>query len=57
MSDNFSNDLYFHVLKSTQEVKNQRKQFRHDWKIAIFGALGGSIAGFITSLIFWLLTK
>ena len=36
------------------QIKEQRQ---HDWKIAVFSTMGGSIAGLITSLIFWLITK
>lgn len=37
--------------------EDRKRQFRHDWRIAIFSILGGSISGFVTSLIFWLITK
>lgn len=43
------------ALKNKKEFS--KKQFRHDWKIEIFSTLGGAIAGFLTSLIFWLLAK
>lgn len=43
------------ALKNEKELR--KKQFRHDWKIAIFSTLGGAIAGFLTSLLFWLLAK
>ncbi len=36
---------------------NRKKQILHDWRIAIFNTLGGAVAGFVTSLIFWLITK
>lgn len=38
------------------EKELRKKQFSHDWKIAIFSTLGGAVAGFLTSLLFWLLT-
>lgn len=41
---------------NAKEKDREKRQFRHNWKIAIFGVLGGGIAGFITSLLFWLLT-
>lgn len=44
-------------LKESKETALMKKQYRHDWIIAIFSTLGGAIAGLITSLIFWLLTK
>lgn len=42
-----------------EERENERlkQQFRHDWKVEIFSVLGGSVAGLITSLIFWLITS
>ncbi len=40
--------------KKAEELKSQR---RHDWKIAIFNTFGGAIAGLVTSIIFWLITK
>ena len=36
---------------------NRKKQIRHDWKIAVFNTLGGAVAGFVTSFIFWLITN
>lgn len=39
------------------EKELRKKQFNHDWKIAIFSTLGGAIAGFFASFLFWLLTK
>lgn len=32
--------------------EQQKKQFKHDWKIASFGIAGGAVAGLITSIIF-----
>lgn len=43
------------VEKNEKELR--KKQFSHDWKIAVFSTFGGAIAGFFTSLLFWLLTK
>lgn len=40
-----------------REAKLLKRQFRHDWMIAIFGVVGGAVAGFVTSLIFMLLTS
>ena len=45
------------ILEEEKEEELRKKQFRHDWLIAIFSTIGGAIAGFVTSLIFWLLTK
>lgn len=44
-------------IRELKEEAKLKKQFAHDWKIAIFGAVGGAIAGLITSFIFWLITK
>lgn len=44
-------------IKELKEQEQIRKQHLHDWKIAIFGTLGGGVMGFVTSLIFWLITK
>lgn len=38
------------------EKELRERQFSHDWKIAIFSTLVGAFAGFLTSLLFWLLT-
>lgn len=44
-------------LKEAKEKEERRKQFIHDWKIAIVSLLGGAISGFITSWIFWILSN
>lgn len=44
-------------MKKAEERALRKKQYRHDWLIALFGVLGGSVAGFLTSLIFWLIGK
>lgn len=43
--------------KAQAEIESQRRLFRHEWKIAIFNTVAGGIAGFLTSLAFWLITK
>ena len=57
-----SNGIITHmaVMQSMNEANaasEQKQQFRHDWKIAIFNTVAGGIAGLITSIIFWLITK
>lgn len=47
-------EVYF---ETEAEHLNRKKQFRHDWSIAAFSVFGGAVAGFATSLIFWLITK
>ena len=51
---------YLEARREQREKEHQellrKKQFRHDWFIAIFGTLGGAVAGLITSIIFWLIT-
>ena len=44
-----------HLETESEHINNQMK-FRHDWKITIFNVVGGSLAGLITSLLFWLIT-
>jgi hypothetical protein len=44
-------------LTDLKENEKLRKQHSHDWKIAIFNVLAGGVAGLITSIIFWLITK
>ena len=44
-----------HLETESEHINNQMK-FRHDWKITIFNVIGGSLAGLITSLLFWLIT-
>lgn len=55
------NNSYIETLIKNKENEKQerlrKKQFRHDWMIAVFSTIGGAVAGFITSLIFWLLSK
>lgn len=51
------NSVLARQLEEEKEKALRRKQFIHDWKIAIFSTLGGAIAGFLTSLIFWLVSK
>lgn len=36
-------------------LEKERRQYRHDWKIAWFGAVGGAVAGGIVSTVFWLI--
>lgn len=39
------------------EYIKQQKQRQHNWHLQIFSTISGAIAGFITSIIFWLITK
>ncbi len=53
---------HFENLEAEAKTKAEQQaqiveQRRHNWKIALFSTIGGSIAGLITSLIFWLITK
>ena len=48
----------FEKIQAEQKAEKLRKQqYRHDWKIAIFNTIAGGVAGFITSLVFWLIKK
>lgn len=40
-----------------REEENRKKQYRHDWLIAIVSIVGGTLSGLITSVIFWLIEK
>ena len=40
-----------------EQLSQLNKQHKHEWKIAVFNTLGGAIAGLITSIMFWLITK
>ena len=44
-------------ISNLKEEAKIKRQFAHDWKIALFGTIGGAIAGLITSFIFWWITK
>lgn len=45
-------------LEQIETKKEERKAaYTHDWRIAVFSSIFGAIAGFVTSLIFWLITK
>ncbi len=54
-------DFFYKSISEAQaEAKAEqirKQQYAHDWKIALFSTIGGAFAGFITSLIFWLITK
>lgn len=52
-SDNNKIEVYYET--EGEHISNQMK-FRHDWKITIFNVIGGSLAGLITSFLFWLIT-
>ncbi len=44
-------------ISELKEETRIKKQFAHDWKIAVFGTIGGAVSGLITSFIFWWITK
>lgn len=44
------------LMKQEKEKILLKQQHRHDWRIAIFGVVGGGVMGFLTSLLFWLIT-
>ena len=48
----------FEKIQAEQRAKNlQKQQFRHNWRVTIFSTIAGGVAGFLTSLAFWLITK
>ena len=50
-------DLSYQKYKEAKALEEQKRVFKHDWKIQIFSVLGGAVSGFITSFIFWLITN
>lgn len=46
-----------YLAKKDAEQRARKQQLRHDWLIAIFGIFGGAVSGFLSSLLFWLITK
>ena len=57
-----SNGIITHMaviqgINEANAASEQKQQFRHDWRLAIFNTVAGGIAGLITSIIFWLITK
>ena len=47
-------EIYFETAAAHS---NRKKQIQHDWKIAMFNTFGGAVAGLLTSIAFWLITK
>ena len=47
----------FHNIQQAKEDEKERKQRKHDWRIAIFSVIGGGLMGLLASFIFWLCTK
>lgn len=45
------------LISEEKEKTLRKKQFHHDWIIAISSAAIGGIFGFLSSLVFWLITK
>lgn len=45
------------IMKQEKEKHLLKAQRRHDWLIALFGVIGGGAMGFITSLVFWLMSE
>lgn len=40
-------------IKSAKEEQIRKEGYRHNWKVAVFSSLFGSISGFLASLLFW----
>lgn len=49
--------VWMKEMEEAKEKELRKKQFRHDWRIAIFSLLGGGIMGFVTSFVFWIITN
>lgn len=48
------------LVTNAEKIINENKakeQRKHDYKVALYGAVCGGIIGLITSLSFWLITK
>ncbi len=62
-SEYYDNNVYLtsngkaYLERLHQKEEQIKRQYRHNWKITIFNTLGGAVAGLITSIIFWLITK
>ena len=41
----------------SKEEQRKKEQRQHEYRLTLFNIIGGGIAGLITSLIFWLITK
>ena len=44
-------------LEKEQQEYERKREFRHDWLIASFSIVTGTISGLLGSLIFWLIAK
>lgn len=42
------------ISEKKAEEEKRRREYRHDWRIAVFSVIGGAVSGGIVSLIFWL---
>lgn len=45
------------LLREAKEKAEKKSQRRHDYLVAVFSSICGGIMGFITSFIFWWITK
>ena len=57
MQNNHINEIMMRQFEDIKERKKLKAQYSHEWKITIFNTLGGAVAGLITSILFWLITK
>lgn len=44
-------------IREVKEKEIRKEMYRHNWRIAVFSSLFGAAAGFVTSLLFWLIEK
>lgn len=51
------NPILEYELKCAKEEYERKRQFRHDWVLALFSAVSGAVFGFLTSFIFWIIEK
>ena len=45
------------IHQEAKEEELRKKQYKHDWRIAIVSSALGGIFGFLASLAFWLITS
>lgn len=45
------------LMQDEKEVQEKKESRRHDWMIALFGIIGGTVGGAVSSLIVVCLTK
>lgn len=55
--DSAHNDFLRLSIQNEFESEKDVRASRHDWLIAIFGVIGGAVAGGMVSILVWLITR